>query len=169
MPNKWFYLSAIVGGLLFSTRNVFALVLIPWGLYVLFVEKTPFIRFFKWALCFIISFAFSFLPVILLNPSEFFTHNAFIVQGSLLMPFALVLVFATLSAAVFLLCKRFSDVIFYGASILFLTIVGYACHHLFANGIQAYLDAEIDISYFIFCFPFLLDIIADYKPVISKN
>lgn len=169
MPNRLFYLSAIVGGLLFSTRNVFVLTLVPWGLYVLFVEKVPFIRCFKWAICFVAAFAASFLPVILINPSEFFTQNAFIIQGSFLMPFALVLVFVLLSAAAFLLCKRFADVVFYGGGILFITIVGYGVYHLFANGIQAYLDAQMDISYFLFAFPFLLEVIADYKPAIKTH
>lgn len=163
MTNKQFYLSAVLGGLLFSTRNIFVLVLIIWGLFVLFREKIKFIKMLKWGLCFVASFAATFVPFILLDPSKFTEMNPFVIQSSVLMPFTHVLFFVALAFVFYFLCRKFTDVVFYSGLLLFLTISWYMLFRLYNGGLQSFLDAEIDISYFIFCFPFLLEVIANKK------
>jgi len=161
MGSKQFYLSAMIGGFLFSTRNVFVLALIIWGLFALFREKIKVVKMLKWGLCFIASFIATFIPFILLNPSKFTEMNPFIIQSSVLMPFNHILFFVFLAFVFYFLCKKFTDVVFYSGLLLFLTIAWYMLFRLYNGGIQSYLDTEIDISYFIFCFPFLLEIIAN--------
>ncbi len=158
--NGEFYLLAIIGGLLTSTRTVFAIVLILWGIYVLIHERMNFWKLTKWGLCFIISFILSFIPFIMMDPEAFKEMNPFITQSSVLMPFWLVLCFIGFSVLLGFFCKRFIDVIYYGGILLFLTITGHFIYAISENGIDGYLNAGADISYYIFCFPFLLKVIA---------
>jgi len=156
----FFYLSAVIGGLLISTRNVFVIVLILWGIYILLREKIEFSRLFKWGVCFILAFAATFIPFICMDPQAFLEMNPFIIQSSVLMPFGFVLFFIVLAFILSFRCRKFSDVIFYSGLILFLTITGHVVYALYESGIDAYLNAGADISYYIFCFPFLLKTIA---------
>lgn len=162
--NKMFYLSAVLGGLLLSTRNVFVIPLIIWGGFMLFRERIQFVRLIKWGVCLIASFFLSLLPFVLLDPSEFMKMNPFVIQSSFLMPFSYVLLFIILSFIISVFCKKYTDVIFYSGVLLFCTITGHVFYAVHEEGIRAYLVEGADISYYIFCFPFLLEIMVNkYK------
>lgn len=157
--NKQFYLTAVAGGLLFSIRNIFVLALIVWGIYMLFQEKIKIGRLLKWGSVFILSFGLTFVPFILMNPAEFFVMNPFVIQSSFLIPFGFILVFICCSVAGAFFCKKYPDIIFLSAALLFCMITAHVAYTVSINGINSYLVSGTDISYYIFCFPFLLDII----------
>lgn len=151
-----FYGWALLGGILFSTRNVFALPLIIWGIYVCIEKKVSIIRLVKWGGCFIMTFVLTFLPLYYMDPHTFMYLNPFVTQGDVLLPFSYVVCFTGLAFVFPFFCKRYSDVNFYSGILLFITITGHVIYALFDGGMDAYLTAGADISYYLFCFPFLL-------------
>lgn len=155
-----FYLSAIVGGLLFSTRNVFAIPLLIMGIYMLRCGMS-FGRLLKWSGCFIVAFILTFIPFVVLDWTEFFVMNPFIIQSSFLLPLKFVLCFLGASVIIPFLCKQFKDVIFYSGVFLFVLITGYIIYCISVDGLQGYFYTGADISYYIFCFPFLLEVIVN--------
>lgn len=160
LPDKhgWrFYGWALLGGILFSTRNVFVLPLIIWGLYVCIGKKMDFVRFVGWGLCFVLAFGLTFLPLYGMDPNAFMRFNPFVTQGDVLLPFSYVAGFIGLAFVFSFFCRNYSDVVFYSGLLLFLTVTGHVVYALCDGGIEAYLTAGADISYYLFCFPFLLE------------
>lgn len=154
---KWgFYGWALLGGVLFSTRNVFVLPLIIWGMYVYFKKRLGFIRLMKWGGCFILAFILTFVPFYCMDSHTFMRLNPFVIQGNVLLPFFWVACFVGVAFVIPFFCKRYSDVNFYSGILLFITITGHVICAFCDNGIDAYLRAGADISYYLFCFPFLL-------------
>lgn len=153
-----FYLSAVIGGLLFSTRNIFAIPLLIYGIYML-RNGMNFIKLLKWGVCFIVVFILTFMPFVILDWEQFFVMNPFIIQSSFLLPFRFVLIFLGASIIISFMCKNFKDVIFYSGIFLFILITGYVIYSLNRNGIESFFVAGADISYYIFCFPFFLEVI----------
>lgn len=156
-----FYGWAVLGGILFSTRTVFALPLIIWGIYICLRKEIKIIRFIKWGICFICSFIITFLPFYCMDPHTFMQLNPFITQGDILLPFSYIFFFLVLAFVFPFFCKKYSDIWFYSGLLLFSTITGHVVYALFDSGIDAYLRAGADISYYIFCFPFLLKTIVN--------
>lgn len=151
--------NGIIIGLLLSTRNVF---IIPYIITFLFALKTNIISIkntLKIALIAISTFIITFIPFVLNHFDDFTKANPFIIQSSILMPLHFTFICILLSLASFFILKQKSDVFFYSALILFLTIILYNIHLLTRFGFQRmFYDKENvgDISYFIFCVPFLL-------------
>lgn len=156
-----FYGWAVLGGFLFSTRNVFVLPLIIWGVYVFLKKDIAFMRLLKWVSYFMIAFVLTFLPLYCMDPHTFMRLNPFVTQGDVLLPFSYVICFIGLAFIFPFFCKKYSDVIFYSGLLLFMTITGHVIYALLDGGIDAYLTAGVDISYYLFCFPFLLKTIVN--------
>ena len=161
-PQKFdlkFYLSAFVGGLLFSTRAVFVIPMVVWAMYALRIEKVCFITLTKWGIIFFTTFMITLLPFLILWNDEFFIMNPFIVQSSFLLPFGYILVFIFFSFVSGFYCQKFQDVVFLSAILLFGMAMAQLIYQIFQSGMQAYWNTGADISYFLFSFPFLLYII----------
>lgn len=152
-----YYGLAVLGGFLLSTRNVYAIPLIIWGLYMLLNKKLTVVDMTKWGFVFLFSFVITFIPFYCMDPTTFMKLNPFITQGSVLLPTKYVLFFIGLAFVFPFFCKKYSDVVFYSGLLLFLTITGHFIYALSENGINGYLDSGADISYYIFCFPFLIN------------
>lgn len=156
-----FYGWALLGGILFSTRTVFALPLIIWGLYVCFRKEIGIVRLTRWGVCFIAAFAITFLPFYCMDPHTFMRLNPFITQGDVLLPFSFVLGFLGLAFVFPFFCKKYPDIWFYSGLLLFMTITGHVIYGLFDNGMESFFTNGADISYYLFCFPFLLETIVN--------
>lgn len=102
------------------------------------------------------AFALTLLPLYCMDPHAFVHLNPFVTQGDVLLPFPYVVCFAGLSFVFPFFCKGYSDVNFYSGIILFMTITGHVVYALLDGGMDAYLTAGADISYYLFAFPFLL-------------
>lgn len=150
-----FYVSALIGGLLFSTRNVFIIPLLIWGIYALRTQF-HFISLLRWAIVFLFAFILTFIPIFILGPDLFFIHNPFLTQGTVLLPFSWIICFLILTIGISFRINSFYDVVFYSGTLLFLIITGHVVYALINSGIGAYLTTGADISYYLFCFPFLL-------------
>ena len=157
-------LYGLLFGLLISTRSIY---IIPYCLYFIYL-----FRFKKGnlknigALIFVMAFSFivTFLPLLLLFPKEFFITNPFITQNSL-MPFSLSFLFVLIGIFVSKYVKNVNDLFYYSGLVLFGLIVTYAGYIFGRFGfIQGFHNSTLDISYFIFCIPFLMtSVVLDLK------
>ena len=148
--------AAVVTGLLLSTRSVYALAYIPVFGSFLFVAGRRGVAVSS-AVVAIATFVLTFLPFYLIWPDALFVMNPFIIQSGFLLPTAYVAVFLGLALTSLLLPRIRAQPIFSGGILLFAVILAYALYHVFERGLTtAYFDSVVDISYFIFCAPFLV-------------
>ena len=149
------YPRAVMVGLALSTRSVFALAYVVYYLRILRRSTVNSARFFWMATVSAVAFLASFLPLLLIWPEEFHAMNPFIVQGSFLIPpVAIGLFFAGAVVASYVLGKLHPALV--SGVLLFGMIAVYALYHVVQIGWSAaYLESKIDISYFLFCVPFL--------------
>lgn len=163
---KQFYFSALIGGLIFSIRNVFILPMIIWGIYMLHSQALKWFQLLKWGIVFIFSFGITFIPFLFLWFKEFLVMNPFLIQSSVLIPFQFILGFMVLAIGLGFMAKNETDVFFYSCTILFLMIITHIGYWIFREGfMEGYLNSRGDISYFLFSVPFLLEIIAQRKQI----
>ena len=77
---KYFYISSIIGGLLLSTRLIFAIPLIIFCIFMLKNRLISFKSIIIWTIILLITFALTFIPFLIYNFNEFLKINPFIVQ-----------------------------------------------------------------------------------------
>ena len=154
-----FYANAIFGGIIFSTRNIFIIPMILWGMKIIFSKQISFLKFTNWCLCFLLSFAITFIPLIAFDSALFLQYNPFITQGEMLIPFKHIIIFIIATFLIPIILRKKFDVIFL-TTLLFFAIISYHVVYSILNiGITAFLYCGADISYYIFCFPFILEIL----------
>jgi hypothetical protein len=151
------YLEAILFGLVLSTRFVFV---IPFLVLFIYALKHRFISFnllLKYGIISMLTFALTFLPLLIFYPNDFWQMNPFLVQSGFLMPSYYTYLIMLTSVVLAWFLPKNSSIIFYSGLILFFTIIIYLVYHIFKNGFhEAYFGSSADISYFIFSVPFLL-------------
>ncbi len=148
-------LRAISVGLILATRSVFALAYVVYYAAIFRDSSTDRWRFFRYATLSAGIFFLVFLPFLVIWTEGFLNLNPFIIQGSFLVPPAMVITFFLLAAAVGAWVPR--KYAAYASGLLLFGIIGlYSAYHLFMVGWErAYLESTVDISYFLFCIPFL--------------
>ncbi len=148
------YLRAVVVGLLLSTRSVYALAYLIYYAALL-REGVPFRRVLGLTVVSALAFGLSFLPLIIGWPEGFVKMNPFIVQGSFLVPPVVIVAFFVLALLAAYRAQQKTAPWLSGV-VLFVAILIYGCVLVGSYGWQvAYVDSRIDISYFLFCVPFL--------------
>ena len=146
---------AIMVGLALSTRSVFALAYV---VYYLRIWRQPTVetpKFFRLSVISAGAFFFSFLPLLMIWPQEFQIMNPFVVQGSFLVP---PLVIGVFFLGAVMASYRFLEMhaALLSGLLLFGVILVYGIYHVVDLGWgAAYLESKVDISYFLFCVPFL--------------
>jgi hypothetical protein len=152
---KKYVISAIIGGLLLSTRNVFVVPL----MFVFFplLYKIGFKRLFIWGTILGVTYLSTIIPLFYWGVDSFMEINPFIIQSSFLLPFNITLTMLGLAIIPCLFIrKNFNNAIFGGGLYIFAIIAVYAIYILQTYGYEYFISTGCDISYFIFCFPFLL-------------
>ena len=161
--------SAIVGGLLFSTRTVFVLPLVVWGLYQIFTEKVPLFKIILWGVIFLLAFAATFLPFIMAYPHEFWEINPFLIQSTLV-PSVFIVIFVILAAIGSFFCRNVNDVNFFSAVLLFGIVTVHVITSACRYGFEAIIfESKADISYYLFCIPYLLQILTSSNIAGKEN
>lgn len=154
-----FYGFALLTGLMLSTRSVYILPYIIFFLSSLINKEIPFSKLFLFLSIAFLAFIAAFIPFIYFFYGDFFTMNPFIIQSSFLVPKIYTLLFILISIMLAFLVKNTSDKFFFSGLSLFIAIFIYAMYNLFNSGRE---DSNIiDISYFIFCIPFLIKYLLD--------
>jgi hypothetical protein len=159
-------LAAFLGGLLLSTRNVFALTFILAAGYYMKSKKISIKMAFIALLVMGLTFLFTFLPFIYGFWNEFLVINPFIIQSAVLVPFQYTLIFFAFAFYCIRFVKTEQDIVYYSAVVLFITICGYAPYVMYGYGYNfgfegGFYGSAIDLSYFIFCLPFALYALVD--------
>lgn len=155
--NLNFYLSAIIGGLLLSTRFF---VFIPLFFYVVYSLRNtimPINRILKWCVCIALTFILTFIPLITTyGIDNFLKINPFIVQANHVIPFELSLLTILPSLLLVCFCTSFKNVMLYSGIAISVIISIYLIIHIYYYGFFHAILYSCDISYYIFAFPFLL-------------
>ncbi len=154
--NKRFFSSALLSGFFLSTRSIFILVYIVTFFSSYLRKEVKFTPLVKYSLIALSVFIFTFLPFILFFKNEFFIMNPFIIQSAFLIPKGYIFIFVLISIVFSFYVKNDIDTYFYSGVSLFVSIAIYFLYHLSNTGFYKTLFASnADISYFIFCVPFL--------------
>ncbi len=149
--------SGILVGLLLSTRNVFIIPYIITFLYLLRINKINIKQLTLIGIISITAYVVTFLPFIIGHYNDFLVMNPFIIQSSFFIPPAYTLGFILIAIVVSFFCKRNEDVYFFSSLSLFVSILIYFMYHVIHSGFySSYFESIVDISYFIFCIPFLM-------------
>lgn len=154
---KKFFLSAVLTGLLLSTRSVFILAYIIIFLSSFIRGEIKLKSLFIYTTVSFLAFLFTFLPFLVFYKNEFFLMNPFIIQSSIVIPQAYVFVFVFISIVLSFIVKNNLDKYFYIGISLFISIAIYFVYHTIGHDLgKVFLEnGLVDISYFIFCVPFL--------------
>ena len=165
--------AAFLGGLLLSTRNVFALTFVLAAGYYMKFNKISFKMALVALFMVVLTFALTFLPFVYGFWNEFLVVNPFIIQSAVLVPFHFTATFFALA----FFCVRFvqteQDIVYYSSIVLFLTICSYALYVMYGDGYDfgfesGFYGSAIDLSYFIFCLPFALYCLIDNQENVEK-
>ncbi len=157
-------ISGIFIGLLISTRNVFVISYVICFLYLWRIKTIQFKQLTVLGIISLLIFALTFIPVVYGHLEDFKQMNPFIVQSTFLIPFEYTVLFVLIAIGTSFLCKNRSDVYFYNAVVLFVSILIYLIYYICLQGLtQAFTESTVDISYFIFCIPFALWFLASYE------
>jgi hypothetical protein len=152
---KSIYLSGIIGGLLLSTRIIYAMLLCMWAVYI-WKRLKSIKQIVLWGIIVALVFAATILPFWLIYPNDFIQHNPFTVESSYV-PFSYNFIFLAIVVIGGILCKNKQSVLFLCGLSLFLIILIYLAYHVFRDGWDnALANSYVDISYFIIPFPFLI-------------
>lgn len=155
--NYSFYLSALLTGVILSTRMVFIMPFLSLGIMTLLSKKVSFSRLFSWTALALFAFALTFLPFYIGFQESFFVMNPFKVQSGFLLPSIYNYLFILISIVLSLFFYNQLSLLLLSGYSLFISIFIYFVYHLMHSGLQgAYFQSGADISYFLFCVPFLL-------------
>ena len=151
------YILAILAGLMLSTRSIYILVYVIFFLPLIIRKEIQFKKLFLFLFIAFFAFLSSFLPLIISFPDEFMKLNPFVIQSSFLIPEIYTLIFILMSVVMAFFVKSNSDRYFFSGLSLFISILIYSLYHIVQLGFEnAYIESKIDISYFIFCIPFMM-------------
>ena len=149
--------SAIIAGLLLSTRTIFIIPLAIFSIYYLKNKIASFKTLFIWTTLIFLSFLISFLPFLIFYFEDFLQVNPFTIQSEQLLPkyyFPLLILFAIYLGYI---SKNKQAVIFNTGIGFLITFTVYFCHIAFNEGIaDSFFNSKADISYSLFSLPFFI-------------
>ena len=152
-----FILSAAITGLMMSTRAIF---IIPYILFIipsLTKKEITFRNFVVYIASAVLTFSFTFIPVIFGHMSDFMAINPILIQSTFLVPVEYVIIFFLITLICVPAVKTRSDRFFFSGIVLFIIVLIYSLYHIISKGFEeAFYESIIDISYFISCIPFLI-------------
>jgi len=152
-----FFVLALLTGFLLSTRSIYVLAYILFFLPDLLNKEIKFKRLFVYLFIAFISFGITFLPLILFFKNDFFEMNPFIIQSSFFVPKFFTIIFIGLALLFSFLVKNRADKFFYSSIVFFITVLVYIAYQFYKYDFSIEAATKmIDISYFIFCVPFLM-------------
>ena len=154
---KQYWTSAIIGGLLLSTRSIFAFPLIIYCVFSFKSKEVTFKSIFSWSLIVCCTFIITFSPFLLFYFNDFLNRNPFSVQTEHLLPFRISALFLILAVVSGFVCSHKREIIYYTVGIFVLILITYFAFVCYNYGFKgAYINSNADISYMLFTLPFLL-------------
>lgn len=167
---KNFLLSAILGGLVLSTRSILVLVFVVYGMYMLRNRLLLFPKLMLWGSIVLFVLVLTILPFILVYPNEFLKMNPLFVQTEHLLPLWFSLIFIVFAIIAGWYCKNKHNLYFAVGVVYAFFFACYAGFNCFEYGFtQAYFGSIIDLSYGLFGFVFLLLAVFKQSSAIAVN
>lgn len=161
LEKKHLLLSAIIIGLLLSTRTIFIFPLLILTIFFLHKQKYTLSRILIWYLIISIVFVLSFLPIIISFGEEFFHSNPFSVQSQQLFPIYLTPILIIITFLFGYMTKNKTEVILYLSLSLITIFIVYFIYITSITTLEgAFFQSKADISYSIFALPFFIYYIA---------
>lgn len=147
--------NAVLCGLLLSTRSVFIVGYILY--YLSSLERGNYLVYLKYYLLAFTSFVAPLAAVYLIWPNIFLQINPFLVQSEFLLPSWIIYLYLIMCVVIALVLRWAKDLSFYTGWMLFGLVMLYFGYHIDNEGLEeTFFDSRGDLSYFIFCVPFLL-------------
>ncbi len=144
---------AILFGLVLSTRSVVGLAYV---IYVLWRFRNDTLRGISFSAIVVLTFLLTLVPFVLWNPAFFFSNGPFSIQIGYL-PVWIILLFLGTAAVAGFAVQGLREVIFATGVLLFAIVLTPFLLRVADAGLGATLYTDrFDISYFVFCTPFLL-------------
>ncbi len=164
-PGKYSYKFEMFGllfGLLLSTRSVAGMI---YAVYLTYFFKQNLPRGYLFIFLILLAFYLTLVPFFLWDQISFLLYGPFAIQQKVaalpVWTVAIILVIAIYSGWV---ASNLQEVFFASGFVLFLSVLISMILKIFAFGfMQAVVNDVFDISYFIFCVPFLLLSIGEYN------
>lgn len=150
-------ITAIAGGLVLSTRSMFAFILVIYVVYMLKSKHLAFKRLVIWSVLLLITFVLTFIPFLAFFYHDFLRINPFIVQSDFLLPTGYVPILLGLAAIAGILCNNVKEMYWWIGLVFFSVFMVYVIRLCIIHGLaNAYLNSIVDLSYILFSFPFLI-------------
>lgn len=146
-------LSAIIGGLVLSTRSIFAIPVIAFFIYSIRYNSTP--KTILWAIILSLSFIATHIPLLYYGLDNFLMINPIWLQSNFFMPTEYLVLFVLTTIVVATKCNSFNQICYVCGLILFATTLTYIIRYICYAGIEHSITKGCDISYFLFSVPFL--------------
>ena len=146
--------SAIVGGLVFSTRSTFAIPIIAFGVYSLRYNSVR--NTILWCVILFFTFIVSHLPLFAYGIDNVMNLNPIWLQSNFFIPTEYMVVLVLLFVFFASKCKNFNQINFGCGIFLFSTALVYIVHYIYTTSIEHSIFFGCDLSYFLFSAPFLL-------------
>ena len=164
-PEKYSYKFEIFGllfGLLLSTRSVVGMV---YAVYLTHLFKQNLPRGYLFIFLVLLAFYLTLVPFYLWDQISFILYGPFAIQQKVAaLPIGIVAVILVIAIYSGWIASNLQEVFFASGVVLFLAVLISMILKLFAAGfMQAVVNDVFDLSYFIFCIPFLLLSIGEYN------
>lgn len=145
--------SAIIGGLILSTRSILAIPIIAFGIYSLRHNSAS--KTFLWGVIILISLTITHIPLLYYGIDSILRINPIWLQSNFFMPKEYMVIFVLFSIGVSLKCNSFNQMCYSCGIILFIIALTYIIRYICCAGIEHSISKGCDISYFFFSLPFL--------------
>jgi hypothetical protein len=163
---KQVLLPGLIGGLLLSTRAIVAIPVLCYLSYALLREK-DFTRYFKIGAAMVAGFCLTFAPLLFWGWNSFIQNNPILLQANMT-PTGVTIGFLIISFFGGLFLKSFTGYLYMCGIILFCILATSMIWYVYTFGWhRSFFGSEFDISYFVFCIPFLIASLHDlngFKP-----
>lgn len=158
-----FLLSGFVGGVLLSTRFIYVLGIVLYGIYFL-KQKVKVGRLIIWGATMLAGLLITLLPLYILYPKDFLQSNPFQTESLSYMPFWVNFLFPFMALGLGAIVKNKVQVIYLSGMVLLWVVALYFGFHIFKDGWNdTFYNSYADISYFIIPMPFLLGVLYKNK------
>lgn len=155
--DKHFFISGIATGLVLSTRSVFFLVYVLYFISLTIKKEISIKSIILYLIISMTAFFSTLLPFLFFYEASFWQLNPFIIQSTLLPSGNYLYIFVLLSIILSLFAKNTADRTFYSGLLLFVISSIYFVYHIVTDGFYSLIHSSaIDISYFLFCLPFIV-------------
>ena len=154
---KNFWIAALLGGLLLSTRTVFSLGLVIYTMYMVRQREVKLTRIVTWGLLVMAVFCLTLLPFVLLFPGEVLHHNPFRIQSEQLLSPLLSVMMIAIAMLAGLFVRDKSSLLFLNGLVYLIAFIVFVVHISGEDSLMHdYLGNRIDVSYSMLAFPFLI-------------